>query len=154
MGTYGKPESEWPQPALGLQSRHLMDRVQGEASGFDCPFFADELVGREALWGLQPSPGFVGADDVGEVISHLFLVVVVEAFYDRFLDRAVHAFDPGVRPGRSSRGGACSADDRSDARGGCGQRCLRRGEEGVNMPFSIARQDIFEGSPRGGGSTM
>ena len=85
-----------------------MDRVQGQASGFDCLLFADELVGREALWDLQPSSGFVGADDVGEVISHLFSVVVVEAFHGRFLDRADHAFDLGVRPGRSSRGALLS----------------------------------------------
>jgi len=52
---------------LGVQSRHLMDRVQGEPFGFDCPLFADELVGREAFECLQSSPEVVGADEVGEV---------------------------------------------------------------------------------------
>ena len=66
------------------------------------------LKGVRRFGGLQPSSGFVGADDVGEVISHLFSVVVVEAFHGRFLDRADHAFDLGVRPGRSSRGALLS----------------------------------------------
>ena len=60
--------------------------------------FADELVGREAFEGLQSSTEIVGADEVGEVISQLFVVVVMEAFHGRFLDRAVHAFDLAVRP--------------------------------------------------------
>ena len=55
--------------------------------------FADELVRREALEGLQSSPEVVGIDEVGEVISQLVMVVVVEAFDGRFLDRPVHSFD-------------------------------------------------------------
>ena len=39
--------------------------------------FADELVGCQAFEGLQSSPKVVGADEVGEVISEL--VVVVES---------------------------------------------------------------------------
>ena len=49
-----------------------MDRVYGEPFGFDCPLFADELIGGEAFEGLQPSPEVIGADEVGEVISQLF----------------------------------------------------------------------------------
>ena len=60
--------------------------------------FADELVGREAFEGLQPSSEVVGADEVGEVISQLVVIVVVEALDGCFLDRAVHAFDLAIRP--------------------------------------------------------
>ena len=56
---------------------------------FDCPLFADELVGREAFEGLQSSPEIVGADEVGEVLAQLVVVLVVEAFDGRVLDRAV-----------------------------------------------------------------
>ena len=57
--------------------------------------FADELVGREAFEGLQSSPEIVGADEVGEVLAQLVVVIVVEAFDvqrendppDRFLIR-------------------------------------------------------------------
>ncbi len=40
---------------LGVQSRHLMDWIEGAPFGFSCPDFADELVWRETLEGLQPS---------------------------------------------------------------------------------------------------
>jgi len=69
-----------------------MDRLKGEPFWFDCPLFADELVGREAIEGLQPSPEAVGADEVGEVISQRLVVVVVKAFDGCVLDRAVHPF--------------------------------------------------------------
>jgi hypothetical protein len=75
-----------------------MDRVEAEALRLLLPDFADELVGREAFEGLQSSTEIVGADEVGEVISQLFVVVVMEAFHGRFLDRAVHAFDLAVGP--------------------------------------------------------
>ena len=60
--------------------------------------FADDLIGGKAFEGLQPSPEVVGADEVGEVISQLVVVVVVEAFDRRFLDRPVHPFDLAIRP--------------------------------------------------------
>jgi hypothetical protein len=34
---------------LGVYSQHFMDRAQSEPFGFDCPLFANELAGREAL---------------------------------------------------------------------------------------------------------
>ena len=83
---------------LGVQSRHLMDRIQGEPFGFDCPLFADELVRSEAFERLQSSPEVVGADEVGKMISELVVIVVVEAFDGRLLDRAVHAFDLAICP--------------------------------------------------------
>ena len=57
-----------------------MDRIQGEPLRFDCPLFADELVGRESFEGLQSSPEIVGADEVGEVLAQLVVIVVMEAF--------------------------------------------------------------------------
>ena len=57
--------------------------------------FADELVRREAFEGLQSSPEVVGADEVGEVLAQLVVIVVMQAFDvqrendppDRFLIR-------------------------------------------------------------------
>jgi hypothetical protein len=60
--------------------------------------FADELVGREAFEGLQSSPEVVGADEVGHVISELVVVVVVEAFDCRLLDRPIHPFNLAIGP--------------------------------------------------------
>ena|SRR5215203_1965435 len=34
---------------LGVESRHLLERIEDEAIRIGCPAFADELVGREAL---------------------------------------------------------------------------------------------------------
>ena len=51
--------------------------------------FADELVGREAFEGLQSSPEVVGADEVGEVLAQLVVIVVMEAFDGRVFDRAI-----------------------------------------------------------------
>ena len=42
--------------------------------------FADELVRREVFEGLQSSPEVVGADEVGEVLAQLVVIVVMEAF--------------------------------------------------------------------------
>ena len=57
-----------------------MDRVQGEPFWFDCSSFADELSGREAFEGLEPSPDVAGAEEVGEVLAQLVVVIAVEAF--------------------------------------------------------------------------
>jgi hypothetical protein len=37
---------------LVVKSRHLVERVEPEPFGLECPSFADELVGREPLQGL------------------------------------------------------------------------------------------------------
>ena len=65
---------------------------------FNSPSFADELIGRQAFEGLEPSSKIVGADEVGEVFSQLIMVVVVEAFDGGVLDCAVHALDLAIRP--------------------------------------------------------
>ena len=41
--------------------------MQFESFRFDCPSFADELVGRKAVEGLEPSGEGVGGEEVVEV---------------------------------------------------------------------------------------
>ena len=76
-----------------------MDWIEGEPLRFDCPLFADELVGRQTFECLQPSPEIVGSDEVSEVISQLIVVVVMEAFDSGVLDCPVHPLDLAIRPG-------------------------------------------------------
>ena len=83
-----------------------MDRNEAELFGFDRPSFADELVGREALQGLEPPVEVVGADKVGEVSFELVVVVIVIASDGSVLDRAVHPLDLAVRPRVFRFGGA------------------------------------------------
>ena len=70
-----------------------MEWVENESFGLGSPAFADEFVGREAFEGLQSSPEGVSADEVGQMLREVVVVVVVEAFDGRRLDGAVHAFD-------------------------------------------------------------
>ena len=53
----------------------------------------NELVGREALEGLQGTAKAVGGDELSEVASKLIVVVVVEALDRRVLNGAVHSLD-------------------------------------------------------------
>lgn len=69
-----------------------------ESFGFDCPTSADELIGREALQGLQTAAEIVGADEVLKVAFELTVAVVVIALDGRILDRPVHPLDLSVRP--------------------------------------------------------
>ena len=92
--------------ALGVQSRELVDWIEFESSGFDCPSFADELVGCEAFEGLQSPSEIVGADEVGEMPAELIMAVVVVAFDGRVLDGSVHPFDLTFGPGMVDLGEA------------------------------------------------
>ena len=83
---------------LAVQSRHLLERIEDEPIRFGGPAFADELVGREALEGLQATAKVVGRDELSEVASKLIVVVVVEALDSRLLDGAVHSLDLTVGP--------------------------------------------------------
>jgi hypothetical protein len=75
-----------------------MERIEPEPLRLDCPLFADELDGREALEGFEAAAEIVGCDEVGEVAPELFVAVVVEASDGGFLDGAVHPFDlPVIR---------------------------------------------------------
>ena len=67
-------------------------------SGSTCPLFADELVGREPLQCLETAAEVVGMDEACEMISELIVVVVMEAFDRRLLDRTVHPLDLSVGP--------------------------------------------------------
>jgi hypothetical protein len=64
--------------------------VEFESFWFDCPSFADELVGCEASEGLQSPCEIEGADEVGEMPAELIMAVVVVAFDGRVLDGSVH----------------------------------------------------------------
>ena len=54
-----------------------MEWIEAESFGLGSPAFAYELVGREALEGLQSSPEVVGADKIGQMSCELFVVVIV-----------------------------------------------------------------------------
>src|ERR1700722_4784494 len=75
-----------------------MGWIEVEAFWLFCPDFADELVWREALEGLQSSAEVIGCDEVAQMAAQVFMVVVVEAFDGSFLNRAVHAFDFAIGP--------------------------------------------------------
>jgi hypothetical protein len=68
------------------------------------PLFDDELVGREAANGLQSSPEFEGAVEVGEMATELIMVVAIEALHGGVFDPwiksegAVHPFDLTIGP--------------------------------------------------------
>lgn len=46
---------------------------------------------------LQPPPEIVDADEVGEVVSELIVVVVMETHDEGGLDYPVHPFDLAIR---------------------------------------------------------
>ena len=76
-----------------------MDWIEPESFGLFCPRFTDELVGGEAVQGLQASPIVVGVDEGRQVSVELLVAVVVVAFDGGFLDGSVHPFDLPVGPG-------------------------------------------------------
>ena len=59
----------------------------------------ESLTGFVQQSRLEPSPEVACADKVGEVTSQLIVVVVVEAFEGRGLDRAGHPLNLAIRPG-------------------------------------------------------
>ncbi len=64
-----------------------------------CPLFADEFVRGKVFEGLEPSGKIMGIDEIGEVVSQLGVIVIVESFDGRLLDGSVHALYLPVRPG-------------------------------------------------------
>ena len=84
---------------LVVQSRVLVDWIEFKSLWFDCPSFADELVGCESFEGLQSPSEIVRADEVGEMPAELIMAVVVVAFDGRVLDGSVHPFDLTVVQG-------------------------------------------------------
>src|SRR5881227_2145209 len=83
---------------LGVWSRHLLDRVEDEATWLFCPGVADVLIGREPFQDLEAASEVVGRDEVGQVRSELLVTVVVIAIDRRFLEGTVHALDLTIRP--------------------------------------------------------
>lgn len=75
-----------------------MEWIEPEALRFFCPLFANELVRRETLEGLQPSAEVVGVDEQVEMLFELPVAVIVKAFDGGFLDGAVHPLDLAVGP--------------------------------------------------------
>ena len=76
-----------------------MDRIEPEAFRFFCPLFADELVRREPLEGLEPAAEVVSGNEVVKVLSELGMIFVVIALDRSFLDRPVHSLDLSIGPG-------------------------------------------------------
>jgi len=111
-----------------------MDWIYGEPFRFDCPLFAYELIRRKAFEGFEPSPEVVGADEMSEMGTQLIVVVVMEAFDGRVLDRAVPAFDLATRPGVFDLGETMvdlvlAADP------------VENVFKGVNVPFAVGELD-------------
>lgn len=73
-------------------------RIQDEPFRLLCPCFADELVGGEALEGLQSPGKVVGVDELAEVLLQLAVAVVVESSDSGVLDGSVHPLDLAVCP--------------------------------------------------------
>jgi len=75
-----------------------VERVDPEPLGLESPLFADELVGREPLQGLQPTTEVVGGDEVRQVHAQLLVRGIIEPLDRGFLDGAVPALDLPLRP--------------------------------------------------------
>ena len=75
-----------------------MDRIEPEAFRLFCPLFADELVRREPLEGLEPAAEVVSGNEVVKVLSELGMIVVMIPLDLGFLDRPVHSLDLAIRP--------------------------------------------------------
>ena len=73
-----------------------MERIELESFWLTCPLFADELVGRETLEGLEAPAEIVGVDEVGEMASQLIMIVIVISLDSRILNCAVHALDLAI----------------------------------------------------------
>ncbi len=83
-----------------------MDWIEFESLLFDCPSFANELLGCESFEGVQSPSEIEGADEVGEMPAELIMAVVGVAFDGRVLDGSVHPFDLTVGPGMVDLGEA------------------------------------------------
>jgi hypothetical protein len=53
--------------ALGVWSRHLMDRIQDESIWLGSPAFADELIGRQPAESLQSTGVVIRVDEIREM---------------------------------------------------------------------------------------
>jgi hypothetical protein len=76
----------------------LLERVESESFRRGCPSFAEELVGGEAVKGLQPPGEVVGGDEVGEMPNELMMGFVMISLNGRVLDRPMHPLGLSVGP--------------------------------------------------------
>ena len=76
------------------------------AEAFDCPSFADVLVGSELPQGLEALSEVVGVEEGFELLSELRLGFVVIAPNGGFLEGAVHPLDLTIGPGMIRLGAA------------------------------------------------
>ena len=76
----------------------MLERVQSESFRLGCPSFADELVGGEAIEGLQPPSEIVGGEEIGEMPNELVVGFVVISLDGRVLDCPVHPLDLSIGP--------------------------------------------------------
>ena len=60
-----------------------MDPVSPESFGLFCPHFSDELVGRQALEGLESSARIAGGDQDGQLSLKLLTAVARTTSWDR-----------------------------------------------------------------------
>jgi len=75
-----------------------MERIEAEPFWLRNPDFADLFVRCEASKCLQPAAEIVDIDKLAQVPAKLILVVVVEVFYRRIPDGAVHPLGLTIRP--------------------------------------------------------
>jgi len=84
--------------SIGVQSRHLVDRIDDEPVWLCRPDLGDVFVGGETAEGLEPAGEVVGGHEVSEVRPELVVALIVEASDGRFLDGPVHPLDLFVGP--------------------------------------------------------
>ena len=70
-----------------------MGWIEFEVLGLFCPEGADVFVGCKAFECLESAGEVVGVDEVGEVLSEVFVGLVVEALDGSFFEGSIHAFD-------------------------------------------------------------
>jgi hypothetical protein len=73
-----------------------VERTKCELFWLDCPSLADELVGGEAVKGLQPPGEVVGGNEVDEMPKELVVGFAVISPSGRVLDGAVHSLGLAV----------------------------------------------------------
>lgn len=77
----------------GVESRHLVDWIKSKPSGFGKEDLAEELMRSEAFEDFEPASEVAGCDQVTQVWSHLFMVVIVVAADSGLLNGAVYALN-------------------------------------------------------------
>src|SRR5205823_13401115 len=86
---------------LGVWSRHLLDRVEDEATWLFCPGVADVLIGREPFEDLETASEVVGRDEVDQARSEFARDRRSDSDWidSRFVVGALHPLDLPIRPG-------------------------------------------------------